>query len=203
MAVFTDDFTGTDGSAVDLRTGWSLGKGTSGYLQILSNQAVGLGPGVKYDVVDTAVVHDTTLQDHYVQADWNGADYYSNLSLVLKFVDSNNYIHLYERANKKVLSKTVGGARSDVATAIGPYRGGGTWKVEVSGTTYNVYQNGSLVGGPYTITDSVFTSATKAGIGVIRDDRPDTMDNFECPTSSGGGGGGPTSNMFFVNFIGN
>lgn len=177
MALFTDDFTGTNADPVRSRTGWS-GVGSSGVqnnIQIQSN-ACRCGGGSGWDYV---VKHDTGANNHRVKATLKTASVVTHL--YARLTDYGNGVGLGSYgANAWELIKVVGGTKTRIVASS--LTGAGSVDNEyelqiIDGRAY-CYLNGSPIGdgGGYDISD--VTASSSAGFSLR--EQTASWDDFEA-----------------------
>jgi hypothetical protein len=188
VAVFTDDFSGTNGDDLGGRTAsgggtWTLSGGTASGAEInASNQLKGNdtsagGSGFQSADVGTA---DMYVQGLILQST------YSGFPLVVGLQDNANFcaglrlapgIQLWQR-NSSTLTQL------GATVSIGTYNAADVWKVERVGTTLTVYRNGSSV---MVRTAAVHTTVQTPGV-VVRSAAVDPiLDDFESDAVGGSG----------------
>ena len=166
MASFSDDFTGTNGALLRLRSGWSFSG--SAALQdratISSNRAKcgGLGGASAH----YGYVRDIADTQQFVEAKFlrNVA---TGCCLYARWTNDSNFIGVRNSGTNVELIKRVAGTITSVATVATGLAVGDTVRLELRGTTAKLFKNGTQIGagGGYTIPDSVLQSATKVGLG--------------------------------------
>jgi len=109
--------------------------------------------------------------------------FYSNVSILLRVVDGSNFVgvtFLDSGSNYIRIFKVAGGSYTPLHDFTGnSVSAGDVVKVGVSGSTYSVYKNGSLIG---TWTETSFSTATKYGLST---NETMVFEDFSITVSSG------------------
>lgn len=167
----TDNFTGSDGTAINGRTTTTGGKTwvATGYT-IQSNKAQDLtATGTNHYSILDAGVSDCTVQLDMVYASQYPA-------LTFRYVDANNTWTFYHdiSATSMKVGKTVAGVFTPIATYV-VASGTHTIKVVMSGNNLSFYDGATLLG---TFADSFNATATKHGFSNYNSSTS-TVDNWQ------------------------
>ncbi len=84
--------------------------------------------------------------------------------ICLAYVDDNNFIRAYHNGTNARLIKMIGGTSTTLINEVVVYAANASVRVDISGTTYTLYYNGSQVGTPQTISDAVFSGVFVYGL---------------------------------------
>jgi len=178
---FTDDFTGTNGDALDARTGWTRVDGAANNAQI--NAANQLKATSATNTAYTCI--DQADADHYTQSTWEAV---SRASFVcVRLTNANNFIgvrpsgspaktQIYKRDTGSFTQLGPNGATTVVATDV-EY-------IEGSGNNITAKLNGSTEVGP--ITETFSNTVTTQGL-VVRESWNPLIDDFEAGVLAAGG----------------
>ena len=146
---------------------WSAAVGT---WSIVSNkaQSSALSSGIAIAVVDTSNTNN------FISADLTRTG--GNVGLVLRYVDSNNYIYAYHTGTQATVRKVVAGVDSQVvALTSSTYSAGAKLKFAVDGTSVYVWYNDLYIG-TGVVADAALQTGTKCGL--FTTDTTNTFDNF-------------------------
>ncbi len=181
MAIFTDDFTGTNGADLNLRSGWTIyGSGVNG-AEIQSNNLSRLG-----DSDGAFIGQDKGGSDHYCQATV-GADAITSVMFILavRATDRNDfYAATYNQSDSKwelwsPSSRIAQQAGTNTASA------GDVVRLEASGTTVVLKVNGVTK-----ITETgLGLTGQRVGIPTINVSATDFLRDWESGLLSDVGGG--------------
>ncbi|RYZ63033.1 MAG: hypothetical protein EOO14_00350 [Chitinophagaceae bacterium] len=166
-----DDFnransTSTAGNLITPNTPWTAESGTWG---IESNKLYCVSETTSGAANTYYLTHDVGVSDYTVETDVTLLDgSLSSAGIALRRTDASNGIFLFIVPSGSLLYKQVGGSYS--AITGGTQQGGGnvnpantpaTYKVTVSGSTYQIYKNNTLIA---TVTESFNSTATNMGL---------------------------------------
>lgn len=154
----------------------------SGTFNVASNQATGAGNSSRCWIdcgsadVEVQVTKSTT-----------GATGANRCGLLVRYVDASNYLFFHCNGTAFTANKVVAGTSTSLGTG-GSVVAGDVLKVVANGSSVALYVNGSLLLGPYTVTDH--QTATKHGLYSAFS--ADSMDDFSivdlsAPPPSGNG----------------
>ena len=181
MAIFTDDFTGTNGADLNVRSGWTTyGSGLNG-AEIQSNNLSRLG-----DADGAFIGQDKGGADHYGQATI-GADAVTAFMLILavRATDRNDfYAAAYNPGDSKWELWTP---TTRITQQVGTQSAaaGDVVRLEANGTTITLKINGSTV-----ITETgVILTGQRVGIPTKDGSATDFMRDWESGLLSDVGGG--------------
>lgn len=96
--------------------------------------------------------------------------------VVLRYLDSSNYIIAYHDGTNVKLDKVVAGVTTNVISAVTTYSAGARLMVSSDATKFRVWYNNSLVGSEGTISDADLQIGTAHGLYTT--DTGNTFDNF-------------------------
>jgi hypothetical protein len=100
----------------------------------------------------------------------------TNCGVVLRYVDTSNYIIAYTDGTNAKLDKVVAGSTTNVLTGAVTYGAGNVLRVIADGTGFRLYYNNLAVGALGTIADAGLQSSTLCGL--YGTDLTATWDNF-------------------------
>ncbi len=169
MAIFTDDFTGADGQLLTARSGWTqLGSGTCRAVVNAANQIKGVSGGDGSTVgVSTGgnnmFAQCTALSNFGTNDGW---------PLAVRVTDRNSYIA--GRWNSVDSLWEIHTQFGRAGSAAGTFTAGATVRLEISGDTATMKQNGTTV---LTTTVPTITAANNAAI-FLRAAHDPVMDNW-------------------------
>lgn len=184
MAVFTDNFTGTDGDQLGSRTGWTLASGNNNGCEILSNQLRG--------------VHTSTTGSGFTAPDTGSPDHYAQgrilvgtsngFPLCCRLSDASNWgvgIRTFSSGANLDVYQRSGGSFTQLGSsiAITGWSTATVFKVQVVGTTITVYQDGVSIG---TRTASVNASVQTPGVNQRSTAYSAWLDDWESDAVGGG-----------------
>lgn len=178
---FTDDFTESTDTALESHTpsggtAWTLQSGSAASCTVKSSNDT-----LRVTATSAAVYtcDDQGSANHYTQMDFTrrANSLYTNSYICVRLVDASNFIGVRQTTFGNLsLDKVVAGA---VTQLVGfTHNNGDTIKIEASGTTIKVYNNGVQQGTDQTVTDH----QTETSQGVVAGDSQtnDIWDNFEA-----------------------
>lgn len=196
--IFTDTFTGADGTAItshtpDTGTSWTnLIRNGGGDMEIATGGAtldcggIGLNEGALYTADATYDSANYYTQVTAVNAD-SGDDW---CWLAVRIQDASNmYACQFNNDSCQLYKTTTGGGWVTVGTAGAGVANGSVAKLDITGTTLTFYDDGVSVKSE-TVSDH--SSAGKAGLGVgylftsTDDGSTQEFDNFSVVTTGGG-----------------
>lgn len=96
--------------------------------------------------------------------------------ICIAYVDYNNFIRAYHNGTEARLIKKVGGADTTLINIVTTYVANAAVRIDISGTSYSLYYNGSQVGTTQTISDSVFSGVYVYGL--YTNNAATNLDNF-------------------------
>lgn len=165
-ALGTSETAGPDGQAVTGRA-WTDQIGT---WEIASNKA---DPSALSGAIGIATVN-AGVADVLVDAAITQTLLKSGI--VVRYVDSSNYIAAYYDGTNAKLDKVVAGSTTSVISAAKTYAAGAVLRVICQGTSFSLFYNGAQVGSTSTISDAGLQSGTLHGL--YSTGLGNTMDNF-------------------------
>lgn len=137
---------------------------------ITSNKA---GPSVLAGAVGITTVN-AGVADVLIDADLTQT--LLNSGIVVRYVDSSNYVIAYHNGTSAKLDKVVGGSTSSIISATATYSANAVIRVICQGTSFQLFYNSAKVGSTSTVADAILQSATLHGL--YSSGLGNTMDNF-------------------------
>lgn len=122
--------------------------------------------------VGIATVNLSTANVHVIAAVTRSA---GNAGIVLRYVDSSNYIHAYHDGTNAVMVKVVAGTPTTLVTAAAAYSDSADLVAMCDGTEFRLWYNNAHIG---TGTDPALPGGTR--IGLYTTDTGNTFDNFNA-----------------------
>lgn len=122
--------------------------------------------------VGIATVNLGTANVHVIAAVARGA---GNAGIVLRYVDSSNYVYAYHDGTNAAMVKVVAGTPTTLTTAAAAYSAGANLVAMCDGTEFTVWYNNTLIG---TGTDPALPGGTR--IGLYTTDTGNSFDNFNA-----------------------
>lgn len=122
--------------------------------------------------VGIATVNLSTANVHVIAAVTRSA---GNAGIVLRYVDSSNYIYAYHDGTNAVMVKVVAGTPTTLVTAAAAYSAGANLVAMCDGTEFRLWYNNAHIG---TGTDPALPGGT--GVGLYTTDTANTFDNFNA-----------------------
>ena len=174
MALGDTSSVGPDGQSVAVRT-WGDEVGT---WVVAANKATCsvLAGGIGITTVDTGTIN-VVMQGTLTRAG-------NEVSIILRYVDADNYIRAIHDGTNMKLIKRVAAAETDVISAVVAL-GAGAVVVVGDGTAFSLYLNNAQVGATSTISDAALQTGTRQGL--FTTNVGNTFDNFLVfPRGSGG-----------------
>jgi len=175
-SVFTDDFTGTDGQALEDRTGWTA-YNASGVFEISSNRLSAVVSGS-----NGVVLCNVSAVDGYAKAIWRGINSQSCFLCVRAADGSNNVsVRINAGGNLQVRSEVGGSHTQPISTSASGlgFVAGDEIQLEAEGDTVRVLRNGSSV-----VSASLGgRNASDSGLGIggsVLSSGAEIIDNFEA-----------------------
>ncbi len=88
----------------------------------------------------------------------------ANVGVVVRYVDSSNYVIGYHDGTNAKLDKVVAGVTTNVASAAATYGAGNELRIICDGTSFQLFYNNVKIGSTGTISDAALQSPTLHGL---------------------------------------
>lgn len=166
MASFLDDFTGTNGALLRLRSGWSFsGSAALQDRATISNNRVKCG-GLGGASAHYGYVREIGDTQQFIEAKFL-RNTSTGCSLYARWTSDSNFIGVRNSGSNVELIKRVAGVITSVASVATGLVIGDIVRLELRGTNAKLFKNGAQIGAVagYTIADAVLQGATKVGLG--------------------------------------
>lgn len=122
--------------------------------------------------VGIATVNLSTANVHVIAAVTRSG---GNAGIVLRYVDSSNYIHAYHDGTNAVMVKVVAGTPTTLVTAAAAYSDSANLVAMCDGTEFRLWYNNAHIG---TGTDPTLPGGTR--VGLYTTDTGNSFDNFNA-----------------------
>lgn len=108
-----------------------------------------------------------------------------NAGVVVRYVDTSNYVYAIHNGTNAQLIKRVAGSETTLVNAAATYSAGAELRVGCEGQAFRLYYNNVLIGTQQTIADAGLASGTKQGL--YTSNTGNTFDDFVVYARGSGG----------------